>query len=120
MMKLRIFKWTFALCFLLIYSVTAEAVGTLPTDFSSKISQVDVRSNGYFLIWFTGSITGSSNNNCRQHSQSMTGNANTAGGKIVLSGALAAWTTKSAVWAQGTGNCNEYSDYESIILLQMQ
>ena len=118
MFKSYMSRWLLSFGFFLIYSVSADATGILPTDFSSKISMVDVRSNGNFLIGFTGSISGATS--CRSHSQWMTGNANTAGGKIILSSALAAWAKGSSVWAQGTGTCNEFSGYESDVLMQLK
>lgn len=100
--------------FMLIMSSAANAVGNVE---GTTVVNVDVRSDGYFLITFSRSST--TPPGCASVANRMSGNANTAGGRAVLAAAMLAYANQSPVnLAQGTGTCNEYAGIESVMILQ--
>jgi hypothetical protein len=95
------------------HSAKLSAGGTTAPNFTT-ITAVDVRNDGTFLVYFDRPATGSPA--CANASSSaMTGNASTNGGKAVLSHAIAMFVAGKKVYMEGTGTCNEYAGYESII-----
>lgn len=93
----------------------AQAVGIVQ---GATIIDVDVRTDGYFLVTYSqAAITPPS---CVTVSNRMSGNLNTAGGKAMLSAAMLAYSTGSKVYGQGTGACGEYTGIESILMLSQR
>ena len=79
----------------------------------TKIDYIDVRNDGTFLLTTNSNISASPI--CVNVSNRMSGNANSPGGKIILSAAYVAQSTGRLVELQGTDSCGDYSGIESIM-----
>ena len=95
--------------------VTASA--TQGSAINAKVTGVDSRVGGIFLVAFTPAPGGSPA--CATASDfRMTGNATTPDGKALYAAVLFAYSTGAPIaLIQGTGTCNEYPNHESLAIL---
>ncbi|WP_434339158.1 hypothetical protein [Motilimonas cestriensis] len=90
---------------LLVMSTQAQALGSI----NGKITAVRVDGSGKGMVYFDKPITGQPPSCVHDAYKNALGfNANTEGGKAVLSFALAAKATNVDVEAYGTGQCGIY------------
>lgn len=99
----------------LFYACSARltAAGHTPGSTGVAITNVDVRSDGTFVVYFSQAAIGSASCVTTQ-TTAMTGTTTTAGGRALLSTALSLFLAKRNVYLEGTNTCNEYTGYESI------
>jgi hypothetical protein len=102
-----------------ILGLYAPTIGLQPAIAGSatgvKITMVDTRDNGFFLISVNGKISALAA--CASE-QRMSIDANTNGGKILLANVLSAFHSGKTVNIQGTGQCSQWPGIESLYLLQ--
>jgi hypothetical protein len=77
-----------------------------------RITAVDTRSNGYFLVTLSAPV--SSSPACATDPSRMSGDLNTAGGRALFDTATGAYTRSVRVTITGTRTCTQFSQIESI------
>ena len=81
-----------------------------------KITAIDVRYNGYFVLTLDLPMGGGPA--CAaQYPNNIAGNANTDGGKAIFEAASQAYQNASRVYIQGLGNCEDLKVIESIFTI---
>ncbi len=102
----------------LLATSLVHAQATMGWANSVTITGIDVRNSGYFLITLSSPMNGQPA--CATNHVRMTGDASTAGGKALLSAAYVAYTSqKTLQLVQGTGTCDQYTGFESTVILQI-
>ena len=94
-------------------SSASHAAGT---QVDVKVTLIDVRDNGYFIIDVSQGTTGTPA--CASGTPNrLTGDGNTAAGKNILATATAAFLAGRKVSIEGTGTCPLYPTIEGIRIL---
>jgi hypothetical protein len=96
---------------------SVPAFATQGSATNAKVTGVDVRVGGVFLVAFTPAPSGPPI--CATATDfRMTGNSTTADGKVLLAAVLTAYATGAPIaLIQGTGACTEYPNHESLAIL---
>jgi hypothetical protein len=98
----------FALSF---FSIILSAQVYAGTSIDAKVIQIRLDNDGVGMVFFDKPITGGSPTCINSYyNNALSFNSNTAGGKGILSVALAAKAMSVSVFAYGTGFCKNYGD----------
>jgi hypothetical protein len=106
-----------------IVAVFVGVVGSLAyagsgSAIKTKITLVQIHADGQFFIAISSVISGSPK--CATRLGNFSGNATTAGGKLLLDAAMTAFTEKKTVNLGGAGKCNESGDTESLDMITLE
>jgi hypothetical protein len=107
------------LCALLAVTAAPVASAGQGSVHNTTITLIQIRSTGMFILTFAAPLSGSPS--CAPANGSLSGNANTAVGKLFLDAATAAFVNKKHVTVAGAGKCNEFpTQFESLELIDLE